>query len=117
MFLFGMTTPEVMNLQKQKYVPADYYRNNHIIRAVVDEINFSDKFKEIADSLLNSDPYMVLADFADYARVQQKASEVYRNPEQWNRMSLMNIAGAGIFAADRSIRDYANNIWNLKPVK
>ncbi len=117
MFLFGMTTPDVMAVKSRNYVPGDYYRNNHIIRAAVDEINSTDRFAEIANSLLNSDPYMVLADFADYAKVQQKASLVYNNSEQWNRMSLMNIAGAGIFAADRSIRDYANNIWNLEPVE
>ena len=67
---------------------------------------------------MNSDPYMVLADFADYSAAQQRASALYaENKEQWNRMSLINIANAGIFAADRSIRDYANNIWGLSPVE
>ena len=74
------------------------------------------KFSDIATSLLNVDPYMVLADFGDYSFAQQKASQIYGDQRKWNQMSLMNIAGAGIFAADRSIRDYANNIWNLKPV-
>lgn len=117
MFLFGMTTPEVNALKSRGYHPSDFYRNNHIIRAAVDYINFSAKFSDIANSLLNIDPYMVLADFADYSRVQQYASSVYQNADKWNSMSLMNIAGAGIFAADRSIRDYANNIWHLEPVK
>ena len=113
--LFGMTTSEVERIKKQSYVPSNYYRNNQIIRAAVDEINAS-KFSDIATSLLNVDPYMVLADFGDYSFAQQKASQLYGDQKKWNQMSLMNIAGAGIFAADRSIRDYANNIWNLKPV-
>lgn len=113
--LFGMTTPEVERIKKQSYVPSNYYRNNQIIRAAVDEINAS-KFSDIATSLLNVDPYMVLADFGDYSFAQQKASQLYGDQRKWNQMSLMNIAGAGIFAADRSIRDYANNIWHLKPV-
>ena len=61
--------------------------------------------------------YMALADFNSYAATQKKAMETYRDPALWNRMSLNNIAKSGIFAADRSIRDYANNIWLANPVK
>jgi starch phosphorylase len=60
---------------------------------------------------------MALGDYADYCAAQQKASKLYADKEQWNHMSLMNIANSGIFAADRSIADYANNIWNIKPVE
>ena len=60
---------------------------------------------------------MVLADFADYRAAQKKIDELWRNRECWNRMALMNIAGAGRFAADRAINDYARDIWNIKPVK
>ena len=60
---------------------------------------------------------MALADFSDYRRAQQKATELYKNSDVWNKMSLNNIAKSGIFAADRSIADYANNIWNAKPVE
>lgn len=115
MFLFGMTTPEVMNQQRIGYNPQVFYQNSHIIRNVVDEIN-STRFNEIAHSLLTKDPYMVLADFADYSRAQQEASAVYSNKELWNKKSLINIANAGIFSADRSIREYAENIWNLQQV-
>ena len=59
---------------------------------------------------------MVLADYADYAAKQAQIAQVYRNPAQWNRMSLTNIAGAGIFSADRAIRDYATTIWGAEPV-
>lgn len=117
MFLFGLKTPEVENIKRNGYNPMVYYQNNGILRGAIDEIN-STRFGAIANSLMNVDPYMVLADFADYSAAQQKASALYaQNKEQWNRMSLINIANAGIFAADRSIRDYANNIWNLTPVE
>ena len=116
MFLFGLTTPEVESIKRSGYNPIIYYQNNHILRGTIDEINDT-RFGAIANSLMNSDPYMVLADFADYSLAQQRASKLYtENKEQWNRMSLINIANAGIFAADRSINDYASYIWNLTPV-
>ena len=71
-------------------------------------------FGDISQNLLNVDPYMVLADFSDYKRAQIEASALYNDKERWNRMSLVNIANAGIFAADRSIEDYANRIWDIK---
>ena len=74
-------------------------------------------FTEISSSLMNVDPYMALADFADYQKAQAFASEVYKDKEKFARMSLMNISGAGVFSADRSIMDYANNIWHTKPVQ
>ena len=64
-----------------------------------------------------ADPYMCIADFADYSRVHNLMLEAYEDTARWNRMSAYNIAGAGIFAADRSIRDYANNIWHIEPLK
>lgn len=116
MFLFGLTTPEVESIKKSGYNPMIYYQNNAILRGAIDEINAS-RFGAIANSLMNVDPYMVLADFADYSAAQQRASRLYvENKEQWNRMSLINIANAGIFASDRSIKDYADYIWNLTPV-
>ena len=116
--IFGMTTPEVNQLKRQGYNPGIPYNNNHIIKAAVDGIcaEFGDRFGEIAHSLSTSDPYMVLADFADYANTQQKASRLYEEKNTWNRMSLINIAKAGRFASDRSIRDYADTIWYAKPV-
>ena len=73
-------------------------------------------FHEIADSLLNKDPYMVLADFADYDRVRQRSSQLYASAAAWQKMCLVNIAKAGRFAADRAVREYAENIWHAKPV-
>ena len=117
--IFGMTTPEVNQLTRQGYNPAVPYQNNHIIRNAVDGIRseFGPQFEDIFVSLSTRDPYMVLADFADYSFIQQKASKLYLDTQTWNRMSIVNIAKAGRFAADRSIRDYAETIWGCKPVE
>ncbi|GHU83028.1 alpha-1,4 glucan phosphorylase [Clostridia bacterium] len=116
MFLFGMKEQDVEQLKRSGYNPRWYYQNNHIIKNCIDSIN-SSKFNSIADSLLNKDPYMVLADFGEYSSAQQKASLVYEDKTKWNQMSLINIANAGFFAADRAIQEYAKNIWNLTPVE
>lgn len=119
-FLFGLKTPEVQQLQRDGYYPMNYINNNATLKKVVDFINMGvngKTFTEISSSLMNVDPYMALADFADYQKAQSYASEVYKNKEKFARMSLMNISGAGIFSADRSIMEYANNIWHTKPVQ
>ena len=71
------------------------------------------KFDEVANSLRFTDQYMALADFDSYREAQKKASEAYKDILRWNEMSLMNIAGAGVFSADRAVLDYARTIWNL----
>lgn len=117
--LFGMTTPEVNALKHRGYNPQEYYNNSREIMDIINYIEreFSGKFHDIAESLRNKDPYMVLADFSDYSIAQQNASALYADPMHWNHMSLVNIAQAGRFAADRSIRDYANTIWEATPVE
>ena len=118
--IFGMQTPEVLSLQKNGYSPAQYYNNNPVLREALDFIGkgiAGQPFDSIYNSLKNNDRYMALADFADYQKAQKKASALYGDREKWNKMSLVNIAKSGIFSADRSINDYAENIWHLKPVK
>lgn len=118
-FIFGMTTPEVEQLKRDGYHPMQYLENNEILKNAVDFINQGvngKNFGEITSSLMNVDPYMALADFADYQKAQQISAEAYKDKERFARMSLMNISGAGVFSADRSIMDYANNIWHTKPV-
>ena len=118
--IFGMRTPEVLQINKQGYSPAQYYNNNSDLRAALDFIGSGFggmRFDNIYNVLKNVDHYMALADFADYCAAQKKASELYANRDKWNKMSLINIASSGIFAADRSIKDYAENIWKIKPVK
>ncbi len=116
-FIFGLTTPEVNELKKVGYNPVNYYNNNLEIREVIEFINkgiCGKHFGEIGGSIINHDPYMVLADFADYRQAQRNIEKAWTDRERWNRMSLMNTAGAGIFSADRSIDEYASDIWGLK---
>ncbi|MBR6510055.1 MAG: glycogen/starch/alpha-glucan phosphorylase [Clostridia bacterium] len=118
--IFGMQTPEVLALQKKGYNAIEYYNNNAELREALDFIGrgiSGQPFDNIYNSLKNNDRYMALADFADYRNAQAKARELYNNKEIWNNMSLNNIAKSGIFASDRSINDYANNIWHIKPVE
>ncbi len=118
--IFGMRTPEVLRLQKNGYNPLSYYNNNAELRQALDFIGRGidgKKFDNIYNTLKNVDHYMALADYADYCLAQRKASELYCDKQRWNRMSLKNIASSGIFSADRSIADYADNIWGIKPVE
>ena len=117
--IFGMETPEVNRLKKSGYHPDEYYNNNSVIREVLDFLatGLSNDFRNVTEHIKNNDTYMALADFADYNRAQNKVSELYADKEVWNRMSLMNIASSGIFASDRSIDDYAKNIWDATPLK
>lgn len=117
-FIFGMSTPEVEEMKRRGYTPNNFYNNNAELRATIDFINQNGiagkQFPEIGGTILHHDPYMVLADFADYRRAQNLAVETFKDRTVWNRMSLMNISGAGRFAADRAINDYARDIWHTK---
>lgn len=119
MLLFGMTTPEVLDLKKRGYQPMNYFNNSAELKKVVEFIQsgINGKYFPEIVNIINHDPYMVLADFADYSKAQKKIDKIWKDKDKWNSMSLMNIAGAGRFAADRAIRDYARDIWHTKPVK
>ena len=113
--IFGMTTPEVNDLKRSGYVPQNYYNNNAEIHEIIEFINKGiggKTFGEIGGTIVYHDPYMVLADFADYRRMQKRAEEIWHDTARWDKMSLMNISGAGRFAADRAINEYAENIWH-----
>ncbi|MBQ9228442.1 MAG: glycogen/starch/alpha-glucan phosphorylase [Eubacterium sp.] len=117
--IFGMRTPEVTELQRKGYHPQEYLYNNRELNDAVEFIRRGvngKRFDEVVSSLTNVDPYMALADFADYHQAQQRISKAYADRLAFTKMSLMNISGAGVFSADRSIMDYANNIWHTKPV-
>ena len=119
-YIFGMKTPEVTMLKRDGYYPQNYINNNETLRNAIEFIKNGvngKRFDEIVSSLVNVDTYMALADFADYQKAQQKISKAYADRETFAKMSLMNISGAGIFSADRSIMDYANYIWNTKPIQ
>ena len=122
-FLFGMTVEEVEALKKQGYRPWEVYESNPELRKVIDLVSsgfFSpttpDAFKPVVESLLGVDPYMVLADFADYLAVQQKVEETYRDQAKWTRMSILNVARMGKFSTDRTIAEYNRDIWNAPQV-
>ncbi len=116
--IFGMTTPEVEQLKHRGYNPQTYYDNNEEIRKVLDFLNRNGVngqfFPEITSNILYNDPYMVLADFQDYRNAQQRIVELWNDKKKFARMSLINTASAGIFASDRAIREYAENIWHTK---
>ena len=122
-FIFGMTAKEVDALWAAKYDPDDFYVRNEKLMKVVVSLNngFNGvSFNHITQYLLSgnyvADPFMCLADFSDYYRVHENLNTAYNNPIRWNKMSLNNIASAGIFSSDRSIREYAENIWDIVPL-
>ncbi|HIZ31420.1 MAG TPA: glycogen/starch/alpha-glucan phosphorylase, partial [Candidatus Fournierella merdipullorum] len=118
--IFGMRTEEVNALKAMGYHPSMFANRDEVTLEV---LNFLEKgwngedFHEIVNNLRNVDTYMVLADFADYRRAHTDLAKLYADRTRWNQMSLANIAGSGVFSADRSVTDYANNIWGAHPVK
>ncbi len=122
-FLFGLTVEEVMQLKTRGYDPRYYYESHAELREAVDRIaagHFSrgdgKLFKPLVDSLLQHDEYLVLADYPSYVACQDRVSAAYRDPKSWTRMSILNTARSGKFSSDRSIRDYCERIWKVKPV-
>ena len=123
-FIFGHTAEEVEEIWRKGYASSYYYNRNAELKRAVDYLNvgFAGRsFEDIENYLLFSygvaDPYMCLADYEFYSDAQKRVGQVYADRKAWNKKSLMNIANAGIFAADRSIGEYAKNIWGLDTVK
>jgi starch phosphorylase len=122
-FIFGLRAPEVDELRAKGYNPWDYYHKNEKLRKVMDLISlgfFSPEepqlFRPIFDSLLNGgDRYMVMADFDSYVQCQNTIAEAYQDTERWTKMSILNVANMGRFSSDRTIRQYAEEIWRVKP--
>ena len=123
MFIFGLNCNEVDDLWTKGYHAADYYHRSAALRRTIDRLSVGfagESFKNIADYLIAAsgiaDPYMCLADFESYKATHDRAISLYPNKKLWNKMSINNIAGAGEFAADRSIEEYAKRIWHLSKV-
>ena len=117
--LFGMSKEEVAARRQSGYSPARILETNRRLKEVIDFIDggFCGKtFGDIVRNLTQEDPYMVLADFDSYCAAQSRIEILYADTRRWNQLSLMNIAGAGIFSADRAITEYADKIWDIKPV-
>ena len=129
-FIFGMTSDEVIELEHSRtYDPWDIYNNNQVVRRVVTQLingfyspQDPDLFREIYDSLLNgggepADQYFILKDFDAYVDAQKKVDIAYRNQNEWARKAMLNVANAGKFSSDRTIEEYANEIWKLDKIK
>ena len=122
-FLFGLDAEEVANLKESGYNPRQYYEENEDLKAVIDLIGsgvFSsgdtELFKPLTDNLLNQDRFMVLADYQSYVDCQLEVSKAYQDQDKWVRMSILNSARMGKFSSDRSIQEYCDQIWHIKPV-
>lgn len=123
-FLFGLTAAEVQTLKAQGYNPMDVYHSNPELKAVIDLIAdgyFSrgdrELFRPLVNTLLHGDPYLLLADFQSFVDCQSQVSQAYLDQEHWTRMSILNVARSGKFSSDRTIKEYCQDIWQVKPVK
>jgi starch phosphorylase len=124
-FIFGATTPQVTDIRAHGYQPRQLYETNPELKQVLDQIRdgvFSKdepgRFQQLFDLLVNfGDHYLLLADFASYMEAHDRVDELYRQPEEWTRKSILNVAGMGVFSSDRTIAEYADEVWHAKPLK
>jgi glycogen phosphorylase len=121
-FLFGLTAEEVEKVKARGYRPRDHYDQNRVLREVMDFIASGalgrgdrELFRPIVENLLNDDPFLLLADYQAYIDAQERVSALWRNPQAWTRSSILSTARMGKFSSDRSIRDYCERVWNIKP--
>jgi starch phosphorylase len=123
-FIFGLTAEEVIKMRYEGYDPSHFYNSNAELRQAIDMIRGGyfqkdqpDLFRPIVDALLaRGDQYMRLADYESYIKCQERVSTTFQDTKTWTRMSILNVAGMGKFSTDRTIREYADEIWNVKPV-
>ncbi|HSQ86208.1 MAG TPA: glycogen/starch/alpha-glucan phosphorylase, partial [Desulfobacterales bacterium] len=122
-FLFGLTADQVIELKSSGYNPMERYQSNPQLRDAIDRIasGFFSKgnanlFKPLIDRLLYHDDYLLFADYPSYIDCQEKIGQTFKNQEKWTRMSILNVARIGKFSSDRSIMEYCNEIWNVKPI-
>lgn len=123
-FIFGMDAEQVNSLKAAGYQPRDYYYRNQELKQAIDMINNGtfapgdrDLFRPIIDNLMNNDNYMLLADYASYIDCQDDVDKLYMQQYEWARKSILNTAGMGKFSSDRTIEEYAREIWDVKPEK
>jgi starch phosphorylase len=123
-FLFGLTAVDVAEVRARGYRPRDHYEQNAALREVIDFIasgvlarGDAELFRPIVENLLDHDPFLLLADYQAYIDAQERVSALWRNPQAWTRMSILNAARMGKFSSDRSIRDYCGRVWKIEPGK
>ncbi|HEY5992214.1 MAG TPA: glycogen/starch/alpha-glucan phosphorylase [Candidatus Udaeobacter sp.] len=121
-FLFGLTAEEVEKLKARGYRSRDYYEQNSALREVIDFVASGalgrgdrDLFRPIVENLLDHDPFLLFADYQSYIDAQERVSALWRNSKAWTRVSILNSARMGKFSSDRSIRDYCDRVWKIKP--
>jgi starch phosphorylase len=122
-FLFGLTAEEVYAMKAEGYDPTTYYNHNRELKGVLDRLKsgyFShgdtELFKPIVEPLLKDDQYMLMADYQAYIECQEKVSHTYQDSDRWTRMSILNSTRMGKFSSDRTIWEYCNEIWDVKPI-
>ena len=122
-FIFGKTAEEVHETRNKLYRPSEYYVENEELKTVIDMIeqgyfsnNDHEIFKPLVNSLLNNDYFMVMSDFSSYYDIQNKISAAYKDKNKWTQMSIKNTAGMGKFSTDRTIREYADQIWKVNSI-
>ena len=123
-FIFGLLADEVANLKNNGYNPRDYYENNKDLKRVIDMIssNYFNKnepgiFDPLIEELMNHDYYCLFADYQSYIDKQKEVSRLFRDTEEWTKKSILNVARIGKFSSDRSIQEYSQKVWNIKPIK
>ncbi len=123
-FLFGLTVEQAERLRSEDYRPARALERNPELEEALELISggtFSrgdrEIFRPLIDNLRNSDPFLVLADYADYVACQERVNSAWQDGEHWMRMSILNTARGGKFSSDRAVREYCENIWRAKPVR
>jgi glycogen phosphorylase len=124
-FIFGNTTPQVEQLRKDGYNPRKYYEEDEELHQALTQIAsglFSPqdpgRYRNLFDALVNfGDHYQLLADYRSYVDTQDKVDKLYRQPDEWQRRAALNIANMGYFSADRTIQEYADEIWHISPVR
>ncbi|EHQ51589.1 phosphorylase [Ectothiorhodospira sp. PHS-1] len=121
-FIFGMNAEEVEQLKREGYRPRDFYESNDELRRALDMIRdgfFSPqepgRYRDLVNNLLTEDQYMVLADYADYVRAHEAVDALYRDPEAWMRKAMLNTARMGYFSIDRTVMQYAQEVWGISP--
>lgn len=123
-FIFGLNAAEIADLKKNHYTPGEYYESNPELHETLDMINngyfspmqparYNSLFRNLLD---HGDHYMLMADYRSYVECQERVDEFYRKPASWARSAILNVANMGYFSSDRTIMDYASDIWHTKPV-
>ena len=122
-FIFGHTAGEVAAIRGNGYDPARYCEHSPALQQVIDQLGdgtFSpddpSRYRPIVESLLRHDPYLLMADYESYVACQRRVDELYRDTSAWQRRAILNVAGMGPFSSDRTIREYAEEIWGVKPL-